>query len=682
MKRLIVITIIFFFTVTSINLISQERRVQVTEKEKRLALIIGNNNYSTGRLANAVNDARSIKDTLKDLGFSVIYLENASLRRMTTSVQELERKLKAGGVGLFYFSGHGIQIEGLNYLLPVGANVKSEADVEFECYPADRVIESMTNARNRLNIVILDACRDNPFSRSFSRSSTKGLAQMSSGKGMMIAYSTSPGDTASDGPGMQNGLFTHHLLKSMKTPGLNLEQVFKKTREAVNKASNGNQLPWTSSSVIGDFFFNQKSSVILDQIQEIQIEPSRIEKVDLVEFESGPVEVPKNEQEWSVWQTKLNNYMQKAKAREGKIEISFPLKREAWKKILEVFNLNNPYTNEDDDFKTFIKNRIHFWNNIQDLRNKLRPAVVEIQVSSAMTDNLDKFFNIPKTKKTQKNGSGFFISPDGYLLTTYDLVRDAKRIKVIDISWQEYPAVIIGSDEKSNIALLKIKEKEFPYLMFGDSDKVKDGDWILQVAYRDDHNLLTMYVDEKKSAQKQSDSFLERYFNIQKKIYYDRVISTKVGSTGCPLLSLNGEIIGMISSIDTSKADGFGTGYMIKSNRIKRIIRDLKVFGSVKRGYLGINVYTINEQDRHKLDLSSTGALIKEVMPRSPAKKAGLKKYDLIIEVKNLRINTAEELRDTIQFLRPGEIIKITVIRKDNKKAIYVKLGEEPVKKN
>jgi uncharacterized protein YecT (DUF1311 family) len=226
----------------------------VTGGERRLALIIGNAAYETAPLRNPVNDARAMATTLRALGFEVTALENASLTEMKRAIDDFGDALRSkGGVGLFYFSGHGIQINGRNFIIPVGARVKGERDVEYESVDAGRILGKMEDAGNRMNLVILDACRDNPFARSF-RSAASGLASLDAASGTFIAYATAPGRTADDGTGA-NGLYTEQLMRYMKTPGLKVEDVFKRVRIDVEKASGGKQVPWESSSLKGDFYF-------------------------------------------------------------------------------------------------------------------------------------------------------------------------------------------------------------------------------------------------------------------------------------------------------------------------------------------------------------------------------------------------------------------------------------------
>ncbi|MGH9939188.1 MAG: caspase family protein, partial [Blastocatellia bacterium] len=174
--------------------------------EPRVALVIGNGAYQDAPLLNPVNDASDMAAALKKVGFDVIAGQNRTQGAMLRDIDEFGRRLKRGGVGLFYFAGHGMQVRGENYLIPVGVKIQKELDVEVEAIKLSRVLNEMEEAHNRLNILILDACRNNPFARSF-RSGANGLGQVAAPAGTLIAYATNPGSTASDGPG-RNGLYT------------------------------------------------------------------------------------------------------------------------------------------------------------------------------------------------------------------------------------------------------------------------------------------------------------------------------------------------------------------------------------------------------------------------------------------------------------------------------------------
>lgn len=227
------------------------------KNERKTALIIGNGNYKSGPLKNAVNDALDMAATLSGKGFKVILRKDASRAEMRDAIREFGNEIGKGGVGLFYYSGHGLQVDGTNYLIPIDADIQLKAEVAEECVSASTVLKVMEYSSNRINIIILDACRNNPF-RSFSRSDEKGITKMDppqgAKQGSIIAFATAPGEVASDGD-TRNGLYTSKLLKYINAPGLTLEEVFKNARIDVLSESDGRQMPWESNSLTGDFFF-------------------------------------------------------------------------------------------------------------------------------------------------------------------------------------------------------------------------------------------------------------------------------------------------------------------------------------------------------------------------------------------------------------------------------------------
>jgi len=204
-----------------------------SKTEKRIALVIGNSDYRSKPLANPVNDARSIEGALKECHFDVTHRYNVNRQEMFEAIREFGDEIKRADVGLFYYAGHALQVNGENYLIPIGADVQKEHEVRFQCLEASLVTSNMEAASNPLNIIILDACRDNPF-RSF-RSTKSGLAEMSAPVGTIIQYATSAGGVAIDIDELsgKNGLYTSKLLKYMQTPGLEINMMFRKVREEV-----------------------------------------------------------------------------------------------------------------------------------------------------------------------------------------------------------------------------------------------------------------------------------------------------------------------------------------------------------------------------------------------------------------------------------------------------------------
>jgi hypothetical protein len=227
--------------------------------KKRIALLIGNGAYLNSILANPENDAREFKNELIRFGFDVFEYENLNQIQMKKAIDEFGVKLKNYDVGLFYYAGHGIQSKGINYLIPVDAILGSEQQIEYDCVQADRILGAMEASGAKVNIMILDACRNNPFERSWTRTiSGKGLAYMNAPSGTLIAYATAPGSTASDGSG-KNGLYTSAILESIKIPNLTILQMFQNVRSIVSQKSNKQQIPWESTSLTGDFYFYQVS---------------------------------------------------------------------------------------------------------------------------------------------------------------------------------------------------------------------------------------------------------------------------------------------------------------------------------------------------------------------------------------------------------------------------------------
>lgn len=225
--------------------------------ERRIALIIGNDAYvKITPLRNAGNDARKMEQALKAAGFETTLRIDAKRRNLYQVIDAFAAQI--GGspdtVGLFYYAGHGIQANGNNYLVPVDADIDTEADLEAEAVDVGKVLRAMGEAHNRLNIVVLDACRDNPLPK--GRSASRGLARMNAPTGTFIAYAAGPGQTAQDGSAGGNGVFTGELVKAIAMPGLPIEQVFKITLAGVRNQTGQKQVPWTEASIQGDFYFH------------------------------------------------------------------------------------------------------------------------------------------------------------------------------------------------------------------------------------------------------------------------------------------------------------------------------------------------------------------------------------------------------------------------------------------
>ena len=248
MKHLLILLSLLFLTFPS----------AVYSAQNRVALVIGNGAYRNYPLRNPVNDARLMRNLLRKAGFSVTIVENARKNEMVNAIRSFGRSLRNSDAALFYYSGHGNQYKGKNWLIPIGANVQRESDLEFEAVNAERVLAEMEGGSSkRVNIVMFDACRVNRNFRSF-RSNNRGLAQPRvQPEGSIVAFSTAPGTVAYDGEG-RNSPYVAELSKHMLTPGLKIEDVFKRVRVGVKSRTSRKpspQIPWENSAMTGDFYF-------------------------------------------------------------------------------------------------------------------------------------------------------------------------------------------------------------------------------------------------------------------------------------------------------------------------------------------------------------------------------------------------------------------------------------------
>jgi uncharacterized protein YcfL len=235
--------------------LSRGLNVQTTsnKREQRIALVVGINDYSgrISKLHNPINDARSIKNILKQRGFEVLYVEDGNKKSIRNHLENFYKKIERGGVGMLYFSGHGIEVDGQNYLIPIDAKIEEKSDTEYEAISLNKITKRMQNSGNRLNIIVLDACRNDPFSRAVGAG---GLAKVEP-IGMFVSFATGAGSIASDGKSGENGLFTKSLIKYMKQ-GLDLRDVFQQTRKEVYQVSNHKQFPAIYDQTInGKFYF-------------------------------------------------------------------------------------------------------------------------------------------------------------------------------------------------------------------------------------------------------------------------------------------------------------------------------------------------------------------------------------------------------------------------------------------
>ncbi|MCH8077771.1 MAG: caspase family protein [SAR324 cluster bacterium] len=332
--------------------------------EQRVALVIGNSAYKAiSPLKNPVNDAEDMATALRRSGFKVTLLRDATRKQMNRAIRQLGRLLQKGGVGLFYYAGHGVQVGGVNYLVPLGAEITQQFEVEDEAVSANRVLGMMEAAGNRLNMVFLDACRNNPYQGSF-RAASQGLAAVRNApKGSLISYATGAGQVAEDGTG-RNGTYTKNLLRYIHTPGLELTTMMKRVRTGVRQDTRGRQIPYELSSLEGDFYFAGASvGSAAPATATVPKGPGK-SKFSLGDFDKAARQEEASRNKWNENLREMKGAYAQVQGYERR-SVSSKLKVGVWQRFLSAFTQDNPYTSEDDDLRRQAQARITHWQGEQ-----------------------------------------------------------------------------------------------------------------------------------------------------------------------------------------------------------------------------------------------------------------------------------------------------------------------------
>ncbi len=357
----------------------------------------------------------------------------------------------------------------------------------------------------------------------------------------------------------------------------------------------------------------------------------------------------------------------------------------------EAAELNAPGTENQPPSSNLYASTLQTESHFPDfsaVANKVSPAVVSISsekvekrqvigLDSPFDDFWDRFFDMPRDREQEyrsyARGTGFFISADGYIITNNHLVENAIKVEVTSHKEETYQAKIVGTDPETDLALLKVNEKNIPYVELGDSDKTQVGEWVLAIGnpLGLTHTVTAGIV----SAKGRIFQDLEQQQPYQDFIQTDAAINR--GNSGGPLINLEGKVVGINSIIWSPSGGNIGIGFAISSNLTKSIIEKLKENGRVIRGYLGVGVYAITEDFVKLLNLESKkGALVNTVDPDSPADKAGLKRYDVIVEIDGKPIKDGDDLQFKVAEIKPGTKVDLAIIRDGKQKTIPVKIIE------
>jgi len=324
---------------------------------------------------------------------------------------------------------------------------------------------------------------------------------------------------------------------------------------------------------------------------------------------------------------------------------------------------------------------------------KVSPAVVSItaekveqtsgfgfEEGSPFEDFWDRFFGTPQKPRdrqreyrTQAQGTGFFISPDGYILTNNHIVEEAVKITVKTNKEKEYEARLIGRDAATDLALLKIEGKDYPYAVLGDSSAIKVGEWVLAIGNPFGmERTVTAGIISAKGRQLGLGGNVPAYEDF---IQTDAAINR--GNSGGPLLNLRGEVIGINSNIITPSGGNIGIGFAIPSDLARKVVAQLKEKGRVVRGRLGIRGTDVTESIKKQFKLTvDRGVIISQVEPDSPADRAGLKKYDVIVEINGQAVESWKDLRFKVADIQPGQTVALKIVREGKEMMVKAKVDE------
>ncbi len=366
----------------------------------KVALVLGNSKYKEAPLKNPANDARAIGEALKGMGFAVTLKLDAGRAEMAAATQAYVQELtKKKAVGLFYYAGHGIQLAWRNYMLPVDANIDTLADIQKQAVEVNSLLEGIKRAGNAMNVIILDACRDNPFGN-LKGADQKGLSQMDAPQSTLLAFATSPGNVASDGEGA-HGLYTEQLLREIKVPDAKVEDVFKRVRLGVRRKTNGAQIPWESTSLEDDFYFVPPAH--LKKLSEEELEKQFNEELALWE-KAKEAKEPKP----------LEEYLQRHPSGEfselAQLQLDTVLASQGEKRIEVASQVGNPFSQGYIRADTNFKVGDFYSYRVLDLATKAEMRVSQGRVTAVTNTEViigNGNLVLDAMGNTKKSGDGF-----------------------------------------------------------------------------------------------------------------------------------------------------------------------------------------------------------------------------------------------------------------------------------
>jgi serine protease Do len=632
---------------------------------QRTALVIGNGAYPSAPLANPVNDARAVSARLKALGFQVIERENLTVRQIGPVLREFRSRLAPGGVALFFYAGHGLQVQGVNYLTAVDADIASEEDVSLQSLEIGKLLQVMDESKTRLNLVFLDACRNNPYARGF-RSAADGLAKVSAPSGTLISFATRPGSVAADGSG-RNGLYTEKLLSAMEITDQPIELVLKRVVSGVKAASKGQQEPWIEGSIEGDFCFG----ICVAPGVAVPM-PAFAPLADTSATERAFWDSVKDTRNPDELQAYLKRYPKGAFA---------DLAQARLKALPVAPPVNMPTIAPTKSTPDCAR--------CPEIVARQGPAVVNVTMtqvlpgqpaakSESKDDLFKQFFgkkNDPPARdiKHRAIAAGFIISPDGYILTAAGIADHPDEITVRLADRREFKARVIGSDKRTGIALIKVEPggAALPVIRLGSAKQVRVGEQVMAIGspFGVD-NTATVGIVSGTGRVLPKDSVVP---------YIQTDMTLYPGYGGGPLINMAGEVVGINALITTSGGASAGMAFAIPIDLAMAAEAQLRAHGRVRHGRIGLTLQEVTQELASSLGLpAARGVLVNTVEQGGPAARAGLAAGDVIQAVNAKEVNSSQEIVQIVASTEPGKQISIRFLRNGATMRRMVSVDEAP----
>ncbi|WKK65026.1 S1C family serine protease [Lutimonas zeaxanthinifaciens] len=353
-------------------------------------------------------------------------------------------------------------------------------------------------------------------------------------------------------------------------------------------------------------------------------------------------------------------FFENQEVREGSMESSMPVS------IPAVYESVKAEAAERTDFTTIAEKSIHAVVHVKNL-----------STASSRTNPLLEFFygqSGSSERQVIGSGSGVIISSDGYIITNYHVIQGAKKLEVTLNNKESYRAEVVGIDESTDIALLKIDKGDLPYLAFGDSDNLNVGEWVLAVG--NPFNLTSTVTAGIVSAKARDINIMNNNKRIESFIQTDAAVNP--GNSGGALVNTRGNLIGINTAISSQTGSYIGYSFAVPSNIARRVIEDILEFGNVQRAYLGINYEELNSEKAEEFGVASTeGVIVTRVLQGSASDEAGIQVGDIIVQMDNIKISNFSDLQGFLGSKRPGDEVRVTVLRNESSKTLPLKLKNQ-----